>query len=292
MKPNVVVAIQSPSLLNILARSSSWSMKACAMGDDTDLAEVSELRVPRWDEERDADPTVVLVCAPAHREWAAKQWPKAGLLWVIHNGSERGLLPKEHEDGLAGVVCFSERVRWICQAGRSVRCHFVSPAYEASPTWKWAPDELWSLRNRPDSRRDDRDAIIPAVVEGQKHTFYGQGQAAGFVDAAAKARLRASCSAYVSCLARGSGFGLAEHEAFAAGVPVVGGYWGDVESEMSPDYWSLSHHVRKMHISARMLARRADDAETLSELGLAYVREYRTTARMNATIAEMLASVG
>ena len=286
----VVAAVQSPTLLNILATSSAWSLKVCAMGDHGGLDETSALRVPSWNND-EPPPDVVLVCAPSHREFA-KRWPAARVLWVIHNGSERGLLPKEHEEGLAGVVCFSERVRWICQAGRSVRCHFVSPAYEAAPTWKWAPDALWSLRNRPDSRRDDRDAIIPAVVAGQKHTFYGQGQAAGFLDAEGKSRLRSSCSAYVSCLSRGSGFGLAEHEAFAAGVPVVGGYWGDIEAEMSPDYWSLAHHVGKMHLAAQTLAQRGDDAATLSELGLAYIREYRTVRRMDETIAAMLDQLG
>jgi len=287
----VVAAVQSPTLLNILAISSAWSLRTYAMGDHAGLAETSEMLAPVWDEASPA-PEVVLVCTPAHRELAMRKWPTARRLWVLHNGYEPGLLPPECENGLAGVVCFSEKVRWIRQASSRTRCHFVSPAYVVKPLWTWQPNALWTLRSRPRSRHDDRDCVFAAVVQGAEHKFYGQGQQAGFADSETKRRMLVSSSAYVSCLMRSSGFGLAEHEAFAAGVPVVGGWWGDLAAELPVEYWSLSHDLYTTADAAKRLASKPDGAGDLSELGFNYIRKYRSAERMNESIAELLRQVG
>lgn len=287
MPLNVVAAVQAPTLLNILSKSPAWNLLASKMGDHEGLAECAALTVPLWDE-KDPAPEIVLVCSPAHLPPAKRRWPKAKIVWVVHNGRERGLLPPEHEDKVAGVLVFSERLRWLCQAGRRPRFHFISPAYEVARAWTWAPNNLWTLRNRPDTRNDNRANIFAAITQGSTHTFYGQGQDTEFADETKKAGLRNSCSAYVSALDRAAGFGLAEHEAMAAGVPLIGGWWGDMGEELSPDYWGLQYDLRKMYESTQRVAKDAEGAEELSALGCEYIAKYRTPERMDQTIQDLL----
>lgn len=287
MAISVVAALQSPTLLNILRKSSSWDLHVAPLGDHEGLAEVAELTVPTWNE-GDPAPEIVLVCSPAHLFNAKTRWPKARVVWVVHNGWERWLLPPEHEDKVAGVVVFGERLRWLCQAGRKPRFHFVSPAYEVSQKWSWTPDCLWTLRNQPNTRNDDSPNVFAAITQESTHTFYGQGQNAGFADAAKKANLLSSCSAYVSALHRTAGFGLAEHEAMAAGVPLIGGWWGDMEEELSPSYWGLQHNLYKMYEATRRVVVDKDGAEELSALGCEYITKYRTQERMDQTAKDFL----
>jgi len=290
---SVVAAVQSPTLLNILGRSQEWSFRAMPLGDHEGLQEVSMLTVPTWDPHRDRMPEIVLVCSPEHYQRASRFWPDAKLLWVIHNGYERHILPTEYEGRIAGAVCFSHMVRWLASVDRDkIPFHFISPAYEADPVWSWAPSKLWSLRSRPSTRNDDRNTIIPAITRGLSHTAYGQDQPAGFATGAKKAELLSSCSGFLSALPRSAGFGLAEHEAFAAGVPVVGGWWGDVREEMSPEYWALSDDLRHMAEASRRLCERPDGAQELSQMGLDYVRKYRSAARMDETIRDLVSRYG
>lgn len=290
---SVVAAIQSPTLLNILGRSDEWHFRAYPLGDHEGLQETSMLTVPMWNHEIDPMPQAVLICSPEHHRRASRVWPQAKLLWVMHNGYQRHLLPREFEDEVAGAVCFSDMVAWIQSAGREkIQFHFLSPAYEPEPVWKWAPNNLWSLRSRPNTRGDDREGIIPAITRGAAHTFYGQDQPAGFATEAKKAQLLSSCSGFLSALHRGAGFGLAEHEAFAAGVPVVGGWWGDLREELSAAYWALSDDLRRAAQAARRLCETPDGADELSRLGLDYIRTYRSAARMNATIRDLIGKIG
>jgi len=290
---SVVAAIQSPTLLNILARSDEWHFRAYPLGDHEGLQEASMLTVPTWNHEIDPTPQAVLVCSPEHFRRARRFWPGAKLLWVMHNGYQRHLLPAEFEEGVAGAVCFSQLVGWLQSAGRrSMPFYFLSPAYEPDPVWQWAPNNLWSLRSRPGTRGDDREGVVPALVRGVSHTFYGQDQPAGFASGAKKAHLLSSCSGFLSALPRGAGFGLAEHEAFAAGVPVVGGWWGDLREELSPSYWALSDDLRKVADASRRLCESPDGADELSRLGLDYIRAYRSAARMNDTIREFVSRIG
>jgi len=283
----VVAAVQSPTLLSILAKSSAWSLSAYPLGDHDGLAEAEATRISTWND-GDSSPEVVLVCSPAHLFSARAKWPTARIVWVVHNGRERWLLPAEHEDSVAGVICFSERLRWLCQAGRRPAFHFISPAYEARIEWTWAENRLWTLRNRPGTRSDDRENLIAAITQGASHSFYGQDQPTGFADADTSRALRGQCSAYVSALDRSAGFGLAEHEALAAGVPIIGGWWGDMEGELPAEYWGLQHNPRKMHEAAKRVASDESAAKELSALGLGYIAEHRSLARMNETIATLL----
>ena len=290
---SVVAAVQSPTLLNILGRSNEWSFRVMPLGDHEGLQETSMLTVPAWDPRRDQMPEIVLVCSPEQYRRASRFWPDAKLLWVIHNGYQRQLLPREFEGSVAGAVCFSSMVAWLASAGRdTVPFHFISPVYEAEPVWSWAPNNLWSLRSRPNTRGDDREAIVPAVVRGCSHTFYGQDQPAGFATGAKKVELLSSCSGFLSALSRSAGFGLAEHEALAAGVPVIGGWWGDMREEMPPEYWALSDDLRRMAEASRRLCESADGAQELSQMGLDYVRKYRSAARMDETIRDLVNHYG
>jgi hypothetical protein len=282
---NVLVAQQSPTLFNILAKSDEWDMTMAPMGDHRGLEELSLLDVPAFTRES-PPPDVVMVCTPDQLHQACRRFPSAQRLWVIHNGRHRRLLDPRHESVISGVVTFSEKVQWL-QGNRSVPVHFISPAYEAKPVWKWAPDKLWTLRNRPDTREDDLDAVIGAVCRGLDHTFYGQGQPAGFAPPEAIDTLRRSCSAHVSGLDRCAGFGLADHENFAAGVPVIGGWWGDLAAEMPAEYWGLQHDLRAMAIAAKRVAVDPDAAAQLSQLGLDYIRKHRTRERMDETIRDL-----
>lgn len=288
---SVVAAAQSPTLLNMLARSARWSLRVADLGDCQGLAEMAALKVATWQLDVDDDPRIVFVCSPMQFEVASARWPRARLLWFIHNGRERGLLPREYEERIDGAVCFSEHLRWICQSGRTRPFYFVSLPYEPASEWSWAENRLWTLRNRADTRSDDGLNVIAAITDGFAHTYYGQGHPTAFADDETKRRLRGSCSAYISALHRTAGFGLAEHEALAAGVPVIGGWWGDLSVELSPRYWGLQHEIRAMRSAVeRVVASRAW-AEELSALGLEYVAKYRTVARFEQTVAELLAAV-
>lgn len=289
---NVVAAYQSPGLVNILAKSRAWSMRTYPLGDHEGLAEIAEMAVPDWTPEADPDPDVIIVCSPAQFLAATDAWPAAKILWAVHNGYERWLLPEEYETRVAGALCFSEKVRWLQQPGKRVRHFVLSPAYEATPVWSWAPSDLWTLRNRPAGRGDDVDIVIAAITEGMNHTTFGQLQPGGFADAKKKAALRSRSSGYVSAMQRTAGFGLAEHEAFAAGVPVIGGWWGDLGGEMSRDYWGLQHRLYDMREAAVRVCRDEWGARALSWLGLEYIRKYRTLDRMDATVVELLAAIG
>lgn len=287
----VVAAYQSPALFNILATSKQWRLRMAPLGDHEELAELAELDVPTWTE-ADPSPELVVVCSPAQCDAAKQQWPDAKRIWAVHNGFERWLLPAEYEQEVVAAVCFSDRVRWLQQTGRTTRFVFLSPAYEAMPTWTWEPNHLWTLRNRIAERKSDGETVIAAVTEGLAHVYYGQGQPAGIADRTKKVELRSSCSGYISALHRSAGFGLAEHEAMAAGVPVIGGWWGDLDKEIGPGYWGLVDDIRDMKRAARKVADSSGDATRLSQMGLEYIRRYRTADRMDDSITSLLSAIG
>lgn len=280
----VVAAVQSPGLFDILTTASAWSLKMCNMGDTRGMDEMASMRSPVFGPQV-LKPSVAIVCSPGHLSFAKSVWPSAKIVWAIHNGRERWLLPQHLESQVTAVICFSERVRWLASAGKTVPHFFISPAYEPRPRWSWRENLFWTLRNRPVGRLDDRDNVIPAVTEGLNHTFYGQQQRAGAANAATKEALMASCSAYVSCLDRAAGFGLAEHEVMAAGVPLLGGPWGDLEEEA--DY-PLKYSLTDLYDLARRVAKDQEYAQLMSWRGLEYISKFRTVDRMNATIASLV----
>lgn len=235
----VVWAIQSPTLLNILARG-PWDMYAADLGDTETLGGLGQLAVPQWDGAAEGV-AAVFACSPAHVENARRLLPTVPIVLVAHQAYSQKLPPC---DGCTHVICFSESVRYYVRRGlanasvaqastrwfdkiREVRC--IRPCFECRPVWKWAPGQPWSMMDRPQTR--EPIAAAPLLTIKQRASvdirIYGQDQAAGMLDAEAKARLFASSSCYVSAMHARAGVGLAEHEAIAAGCPVVGVRWGD-----------------------------------------------------------------
>lgn len=291
MSVNVVVAHQSPTLFNQLAKSTEWNLFMSPMGDHEGLAELELCRVPIWPEDSNQFPDLVLVCSPMQLSVARSRWPIVKRLWVLHNGMNRSLLPAELESNIDGAICFSNRVRWL-QDGRSVPLFYVSPAYEPDPIWKWRPGLLWSMISRPLTRDDDRELVIPAVTRRAGGCeIFGQERPSGFIGEARKRELLSSCSAYVSCLTRSAGFGLAEHEAMAAGCPIIGGWWGDMPEELGLRYWGLQDQLSDMANAAYRVTQQDFRAEQLSDLGLKYIAEHRTLWRMDETIRALLGNV-
>lgn len=100
--------------------------------------------------------------------------------------------------------------------------------------------------------------------------------------------LRSHCSTYLSALPKEAGFGLTEHENLAAGVPVIGSRWGDMDSEMSAGYWCLHDRHANQVSALKQLAVDHDAAKQVSERGLDFIAEQRTPQRMEESIQQLL----
>lgn len=220
----VVWAIQSPTLLNILAQG-PWDMQVADFGDAQGLAEVSQLTAPRWDGRPDGV-EAVFVCSPLHVENARKHLPKARILLVAHQGYHQKL-PACPE--ARGVVCFSKQIAsHIRPASRNV--WVLRPSYPVESRWKYFAGKCWTMMSRPGTREPISYAGMDTARQLSKTPIrvYGQEQTDGALDRQQRESMMISCSAYVSVLPPRAGFGLAEHEAMSLGCPVVGAEWGDV----------------------------------------------------------------
>jgi hypothetical protein len=284
---NVVFAVQSPTLLNILASSAKWNLLAMDLGDCGDLQEASLAKYKFWSGERDVKH--VFVHSPQARVNARRRFPEAKLWWVLHTGSPDLATPV----GAVNALVFSRSMKRIHSARNpQLRTSVVTPHYDAAPVWQWSQGVAWAMRNRPTTRSQEALKSLLHVADsvGESFTCYGQGWPAGFVDDARRAALQASCSAYVSALPKWAGFGLAEHECFAAGVPVVSSRWGDMDEEMPAEYWALHDDQDVQREALRRLVRDKDGAETLSRVGVDFIRSYRTKDRMDGEIEALLGS--
>ena len=215
--------------------------------------------------------------------------PEAAIWWVLHTGSPTLVTPS----GVHDVLVFSNSMKKIHQARNPLlNIRVVTPSYLAERKWRWAPNIAWAMRNRPTTRNPEGLQLLQTVglAAGDAYTCYGQGWPAGFLTAEQVHKLRSSCSAYVSALPKWAGFGLAEHECFAAGVPVVSSRWGDMDQEMPKDYWALNDSIEAQQEALRRLVRDREPAERLAEIGMDFIRTYRTQERMDAEIGALLAS--
>lgn len=287
---NVIVAMQAPTLFNQLRRSSEWNLWMEPMGDHEGLMETQLAEVPLHGRS-DPNPDVVLVCSPSHLQFAQRRWPHAKMVWVFHNGYER-LLPDAYADAVDGAIAFSHRVCHLQSAASEIDVHYVSVAYETQPVWSWSRELFWSMRNRPSTRKTDTDMVIAMAMRDRKFTCYGQDQPAGFLDSEHRMALMQRCSAYVSCLPRSAGFGLAEHEMMAAGVPVLGTPWGDIERELGTDdvshgYPLIVQSIEQLPFVANRASENAALCERASESGLRYIEQFRTTRAMDRSIAAL-----
>lgn len=281
MKPLVVWALQAPTLLNLLARSAAWRLTVADLGDASMLKEAELLRAERY---RSGDPAVVFVCTPDHLAAARQRFPRSRHVWVLHNG-RRQLLPPTAD--VAETLCLSHHVARLQQRD-GITGHVVVPAYEPSLGFRWTPNKLFVMMSRPSSRTGEREHLLNMVerASGKRATRYGQDQAGGFLYD--RAAVYADCSGYLSALPDWAGFGLAEHEALAAGVPVIGNRrWGDMEEEL-PDYSGLQGSVSEQGRAAKRVAEDAEFAAQLSERGIEFISAHRTRARMDAGITSLL----
>lgn len=304
-KPVVVAALQSPFLLNRWRQSDAWDFYYELLGDDTGLEEAKELDVPRFKDSLIPDSRVqaVLVTSPLQLENAQKRFPQAWVFWVVHTGFFLEVLPSEHVHKIDGIITLSQRVMDIQFVHKPIlhtKNNFViTPWYTARPVWSWKKDTLWTIRSRPASRmkpeKEPFDYTLNAIKKYQRsHNntpriyFFGQDAPDGYIDQKRKERFYKKSSAYIGALPVDAGFGMAEHEALAAGVPVVCMRWGDMPVELSPDYSALVGTQEELPLAALRLATDKNYAREMSRLGLEYIAKYRTKESMDRQITSFV----
>lgn len=284
MKPRIVFALQSPTLLNKLVVSKHWRLEVADLGDSS-LAERELLRVPLYSS---GDVDLVIVATPDHLRRAKECWPSAKYVWAVHNGRPSMLPPDA--DGLP-VLTFSQRVAELQSWARPhLKIDYIRPFYNANRVWTWRENYVWFMLSRP-STRHPLQLLCNREVQhwsGVRAHSFGEGQPEGFLQDTSS--LMRSCSAYLSSLPFWAGFGLAQHECFEAGVPLVCSRWGDSPTEISAEYFSLTDDLFKQAQATRLLASPGGRpfAEKLSELGLDYIRRRRTLHSMEQEIERFL----
>jgi hypothetical protein len=300
--PLVVAALQAPTLLNIWARSEKWRLVAAPLGDHEGLAE-AELLAPDLRQPISGKPDVVLVCSPAQLKRAREMWPDAKHVWVLHN-STPGYLPSAEREQIAAAVALTDQVKtrhelaWKAQGGSIPRVQLIIPYFEPMSRWGWARHRLWSMVSRPETRHPEHLFGIQEVLSHyalhERHTLYGQGQPGGFLDPRAKQAVIAACSAYISHMPEWAGFGLAEHEMLAAGVPVIGRRWADLRTDLSEEYTGLTDSVVEQASVAAYLSESIRSCwlgKGLSLLGLQFIADRRTRRQMDEGIEAFLQGV-
>jgi hypothetical protein len=286
--PRVVFYLQAPTLLNVYAQSARWRLEVLVLASTSaQLAESKLLSAPRFRGNKDSVEHV-FVCEPAHYAAAMREFRGAKLTWVVHNARTE-LVPLNVRPEACLALSKSVEAAHAKRFG-SEASHCIVPFYEPQPRWKHVPNKPWAMRNRPHTRHPDELEQLARVANVMDVPVYGQDQPPGFLSGAAKEALFRESSCYVSCLPKWAGFGLAEHECFSAGVPVVGPYWGDLEDEMPDRYVTLGGDVERQVGAVRDLTD-GDTAirpEHLSELGFDMLRKHRSRQRMDSGIEQFL----
>ncbi|NIR30146.1 MAG: glycosyltransferase, partial [Gammaproteobacteria bacterium] len=237
MAPRVVWAMAAPTLANQLARSQQWQLEVADLGDAATLAEASLCKVRRFEHGR---VHAVVVCTKKQYDAATALFRRAHIIWALHSGMEELLPPRDV--AVAALLAFSHRVGALMQGRLGWRTrlpmHVVVPAYVPRPKWRYRTDAAWAMLNRPQTRPAASVGRLRrvAALADRPVTLYGQDTPGGFLDAAHRDALLASCTTYVSPLPHYAGFGLSQHECLAAGTPLVGTRWGDMPLEMPDEY--------------------------------------------------------
>ena len=282
-----VWAHQSPTLLNLFRASPEWDLRVADLGDCS-FQEKDLLTCLVEQPDQIAHPDAVFVCAPGHFCRARKAWPKAKLVWVFHQGYPNRE-PQEAKECCA-AVCFHPAIAAMLETF-SVRV--LTPHFPVSHQWKFGPTDAYMMMSRPRSRPMMQIAankeLLQAVetATGKRAWWYGEQAPDGF--RADPSTLYAEHACYLSRLPWRSGIGLAEHEAMAAGMPMVGAAWGA--------YWETwNNHMR--YCDTDMIAAEAKEimtsrtrAENLSELQQRYVGATYSTENMNDSIARFIGSL-
>lgn len=301
-KPVVVAALQSPHLLNIWADSDEWDLYYGLLGDHDGLEEARDLALKSFTSSgRKLDEvSAVLVTTPDQLFRARELFRRAKIYWVVHTGFFLEVFPSEHVDKVDGVITLTNAIMDIQTKHKTEltkKANFViTPFYVAKPLWSWQGGLLWTIRSRISTRMPvERERLLRVIdgiakrrMSGEQLFFYGSEAPDGYITTIDKERIMSSSSGYISALPNDAGFGLAEHEALAAGVPIVGSRWGDMEAEMPEAYECLVDDEDKMIEYALRLARDKEFAEKMSSIGLEYIKNYRTRETMDAQIREFV----
>lgn len=300
--PVIVAALQSPHLLNIWAKSDGWNLHYDLLGDHGGLHEAAYLNVPSVaDSALHPDQVeAVLVTSPLQLENARNKYIKSQIFWVLHTGYFLELLPSECAIRIDGIIALTVSVlnlhlkhnQYLMRKPSFV----IPPFYDARANWQWCPKMLWTIRSRPSTRMAISRTRFSNVINGIKAKtaqdnefrlfFFGQDAPDGYLPELGKQMLYSSCSAYISALPESAGFGLAEHEAMANGVPIVGSRWGDISREIHAGYPSLVSDEDDMIRLAIELTRNKELARKASQMGLEYIRCFRSESNMNSRIDE------
>lgn len=256
-RPVVLWALQSPTLLTLLAATDAWDLRVEALGDHEGLAEADQNRCPGLGGD---EPAVIFVCSQVQLDQAQAIARAFGhrprLVWVAHNGTEGGLVPKSWHGPI--LTLSAANVHTHAPSGRDqvfvIRPH-VPPRRNASD-FTSGPNErvltLWGMRNRPTSRdvqqRMRTEQLAQCLDEAgvrEHYTLYGQDTPGGYLTSDARDRLFETGIAYVSAVPTNGGFGLAEHEALALGSRLVAFAWGDARLTLA-GYPGLVHSSEQM----------------------------------------------
>jgi len=294
----VVAALQAPTLLNNWARSKKWDLQVAEIAYHEGLSEASLLSAPKWDGVS-SDIMAVLVTTPAQLESAASVFPSAKRIWIAHNGQGH-LIPRPLLDQIDGIVTLSRKVldlqRTQIPELLGKPAWIIPPSYVPTHEFGWSPNAAWSMKSRPRTRDKYELAFFAQCQErasklGIQIKLFGQDAPGGFLDESTRAALYEICSCYVSALPPWAGFGLAEHECMAAGVPVVGLYWGDVREMYGQKYPAL---VDDLDSLAEVIEKLCDDREfarRVSEAGHDYIETCFSPTAMDQAIVQFVEEI-
>jgi hypothetical protein len=284
MVPTILFALQAPTLLNNFAQIPEvWDVRYVKTGP-VDFAEESLLEVPEWD---GALLSLFVGCDASHEAWAARHLLDVPCFTMIHTSDPNDMGGRQFGKHLIGMQRHGLNLAAWHLKPKST--HYLSIAYEAKPSWTWAPDEPWSMMSRPQHRRIGTQARMKFLKEKLPHLkLYGQDKPDGFLTGATRTEVLAHSSCYVSMVGPEAGVGLMEHEAMAAGVPVVARAWGDLKSNM-PDYPALADNDDDLLALAIRCSWDRSFAEYVAEAGLRYTKLYRTRESLVQSATELLA---
>jgi len=276
----VLWALQSPTLLNLLRATDAWDLRVEALGDHEGLAEADQGRCPGLAGE---EPDVIFVCSPRQLESAQAIARAHGhrprIVWVAHNGTEGGLVPRSW--GGALLVMSAANVHTHAPSGRDqvfvIRPH-IAPRFDGRVArvlgQRPKVEALWGMRNRPTSRdvqqRMRTEQLARCVEEADVagiYQLYGQDTPGGYLTEEERDALFFDGIAYVSSVPTNAGFGLAEHEALALGSRLIAFAWGDARLTLA-GYPGIVHSSEQMvHVLRETVAEeRADHTRVREKL--------------------------